>query len=48
MNTRKPDLLPVLAIGAALLWGVVEWMALWRSRWLQRRPQARLQSRHPS
>lgn len=37
MSPRKPDLLPALAIGAALLWGLVELLALWRSRWGQRR-----------
>ncbi|HJV94866.1 MAG TPA: hypothetical protein VJ608_02465 [Albitalea sp.] len=27
---------PTLALASAVLWGVVEFMALWRSRWMAR------------
>ncbi len=27
---------PALALGSTVLWGLVEFMALWRSRWLTR------------
>lgn len=33
---RKLAIPSVLAIGGAVLWGLVEFMALWRSRWAAR------------
>lgn len=33
---RKLAVPSVLAIGSAVLWGLVEFMALWRSRWTAR------------
>ena len=27
---------PALAIGSTLLWGMIEFVALWRSRWMGR------------
>jgi len=27
---------PILALGSALLWGMIELIALWRSRWIVR------------
>jgi hypothetical protein len=32
------------AIGAAVVWGLVEFIALWRSRWAQRRQSSRVPS----
>lgn len=26
-----------LALGAAVVWGLIEWVALWRSRWRERK-----------
>jgi hypothetical protein len=33
---RRSSLVPSLALGSAVLWGVIELLALWRSRWLTR------------
>lgn len=35
-RTRQPFGLPARAIGSALLWGAVEFVALCRSRWAAR------------
>jgi len=29
-----------LALGAAVMWGLIEWVALWRSRWRERKAPA--------
>jgi len=39
MNPRQPLTVPALAIGAAVLWGAIEFVALCRSRWSQRGPR---------
>lgn len=36
MPTRQALTVPALAIGAAVLWGAIEFVALCRSRWTQR------------
>jgi hypothetical protein len=36
MHPRPPLTVPALAIGAAVLWGAIEFVALCRSRWTQR------------
>jgi hypothetical protein len=36
MTHRQPLTVPALAIGAAALWGAIEFVALCRSRWVQR------------
>jgi hypothetical protein len=38
LNRARPSITPsALALGAAVLWGVIEWVALWRSRWRERK-----------
>ena len=37
-NRARPPIAPsALALGAAVLWGLIEWVALWRSRWRERK-----------
>ena len=33
----RPLIAPsAIALGAAVVWGLIEWVALWRSRWRER------------
>ena len=37
-NRARPLIAPsALALVAAVVWGLIEWVALWRSRWRERR-----------
>ena len=37
-NRARPSIAPsALALGAAVVWGLIEWVALWRSRWRDRK-----------
>lgn len=40
-NRVRPLIAPnALALGAAVVWGLIEWVALWRSRWRERKGPA--------
>ncbi len=37
-NRARPLIAPsAFALGAAVVWGLIEWVALWRSRWRDRK-----------
>lgn len=41
LSALRPLLIgrPALALGSTVLWGVIEFVALWRSRWLTHEPR---------